>query len=233
MSSLINSSSPRLQSYTPAHESLETVGTSFTTPTPSSSKLVSIISDEKVQSMYAKLFGLGLPSLESLEKECKTPEQIDAKIREELNVPMLEKASRTLPTVPPLSTCLGTPESFLSFLEAIRAYNWACVVKKLYPNSGFNLSTMESVINVGQAVFTELLNDGDRITKLDLSNAGFTVLPIEVLKLKNLRTLNLKGNYLSTLPPQFKTLTSLEFLDLRENPISLSEIKWLRVLTAL
>ncbi len=60
----------------------------------------------------------------------------------------------------------------------------------------------------------------DNVTELNLSGEGLTTLPPEFGKLTNLRSLYLSGNQLSSLPPEFVQLTNLQILDLRNNQLS-------------
>lgn len=58
-----------------------------------------------------------------------------------------------------------------------------------------------------------------RITDLDLSNLGLTVLPPEIGKLIELKTLDLKGNKLTSLPDAISNLSKLSMLYLQKNQL--------------
>jgi Leucine-rich repeat (LRR) protein len=58
-----------------------------------------------------------------------------------------------------------------------------------------------------------------RITHLDLSNLGLTVLPPEIGKLIELKTLDLKGNKLTSLPDAIGNLSKLTMLYLQKNQL--------------
>ncbi|MEH2179068.1 COR domain-containing protein [Nostoc sp.] len=60
----------------------------------------------------------------------------------------------------------------------------------------------------------------DKVTKLDLSGKGLTTLPLEIVKLTNLQTLNLYNNQLSSLPAEIGQLTNLQTLNLVGNQLS-------------
>lgn len=69
----------------------------------------------------------------------------------------------------------------------------------------------------------------DSCDQLMLHQLGLTELPLELFKLKNLRTLNLLGNRLTHLPPEFSAFNRLQELWLYENDFS----EFPRVLTTL
>ncbi|MBE8997261.1 leucine-rich repeat domain-containing protein [Nostoc sp. LEGE 12447] len=60
----------------------------------------------------------------------------------------------------------------------------------------------------------------DKVTELDLSNKGLTILPREIVQLTKLRSLDLYNNQLSSLPPEIGQLTNLRSLYLRSNQLS-------------
>jgi internalin A len=59
----------------------------------------------------------------------------------------------------------------------------------------------------------------DGWTQLDLGNSRLTSLPLEILKLTNLRALNLSQNQLTSLPPEIAKLTNLTTLNLSNNQL--------------
>ncbi|MBE9103954.1 leucine-rich repeat domain-containing protein [Nostoc cf. edaphicum LEGE 07299] len=60
----------------------------------------------------------------------------------------------------------------------------------------------------------------DKVTELELSGKGLTILPPEIVQLTNLRSLDLSSNQLSSLPPEIVQLTNLRTLDLSSNQLS-------------
>lgn len=59
--------------------------------------------------------------------------------------------------------------------------------------------------------------ENNKIAGLSLRDAGITKIPDFLTKIKNLRSINLTMNELSTLPDSFKRLKSLEYLNLELN----------------
>ena len=88
----------------------------------------------------------------------------------------------------------------------------------------------------------EALNKPLEVFHLDLSGQELTSFPIEILKLKNLKILNIgyndstgKGNYIKALPPEIGNLTNLTDIDLDTNQLKVlpPEIGNLKNLTGL
>lgn len=213
------------------------------------STLVRIISDQGARQLYSQVFGTDLHSLEIIQKKCKekrnrgeSADQIDAEIREKMNLNALMSGWEALPK--PVKELFGNIssfsildnlETFLFVLKVIHAYNLVRVGKKAFRDFNPHLSTREGFLKAGESVVGRLARDGENITTLDLSAAGMTVLPIEVTQLNNLRHLSLDTNALSTLPPQIKNLTSLTSLDVSRNQLTAlpSEIRNLTFLNSL
>ena len=60
----------------------------------------------------------------------------------------------------------------------------------------------------------------NRLTKLNLSLEGLTVLPSQIRQLTHLTKLDLGGNQLTYLPPEIGQLTNLTSLDLGGNQLT-------------
>lgn len=98
--------------------------------------------------------------------------------------------------------------SIFSYIKVIFIY------RVFYENAGLNMIMNE---------VKDLINEAKRnnYTKLMLSSKGLTVLPSEILDLKNLTELDLSNNQLTFLPPGISRLENLTKLDIRNNHLSL------------
>lgn len=195
------------------------------------SKLLPIISDPEVQTLYSQLFGefpLSFEQLKCAIEEGASVDQIDLEIREKLDLPMLVKEWEALPDVVKWlfgdidsSAILNDLESFKLVLHAIRTHNLLCVGDRLSTEDDDEYNpTREECIRRGELVAEELLRKADTITELDLRCVGITRLPLEVTKLTHLEKLSVCGNALSTIPPQIGNLTELRVLNLAHNYLS-------------
>lgn len=72
------------------------------------------------------------------------------------------------------------------------------------------------------------LREPDKVCVLDLSSAGLTTLPPDVLRLSNLQSLYLNNNKLSVLPDTISQLRKLTTLDLTGNPMTAEEVRGIR-----
>lgn len=68
-----------------------------------------------------------------------------------------------------------------------------------------------------EMVFSE--TEKDSITKLDLSNKGLTKFPMNILKLKNLKELNMGFNFIEEIPENIDELENLERMSFYDNKI--------------
>ena len=69
----------------------------------------------------------------------------------------------------------------------------------------------------------EVLSQLDSVEELYFVDQGFTEIPSQILKMKNLRRLFLWGNKISSLPTEIQNLENLEVLSLTGSPIGSEE----------
>ena len=80
----------------------------------------------------------------------------------------------------------------------------------------------------------EILSQLESVEELYFVNQGFTEIPSQILKMKNLRSLFLWGNKISSLPTEIQNLENLEVLSLTGSPIyDTSSIELLQSLPSL
>lgn len=138
---------------------------------------------------------------------------------------------------PSISTTIDfqNPSTLLEIFAASRAFNLVAVGRALGAEQSYSITSKEALLEVGQTVAKRLNEDNPPITKIRVGPRGMTAIPPEVLKLKNLITLDLSFNHIGFVPKEIGNLTWLSVLNLFDNQISAlpEEIGKLTELTSL
>lgn len=194
------------------------------------------LSDVEIRDLYELVFGEPLPPKEIAQKrddaqhrgDTATVLQIDAQIgkanrtlnRLKREWAALPKEVRELFGKIDSSKIPYDPASCKSVLKAIRAHNLVCVGKSVFRGFTPDLSTQKGLIEAGEMVANRLQKEGDTFTELNLWYAKLTCLPLEITRLKKLKTLVLFDTRLSVLPPQIGDLINLTELHVSSTYIS-------------
>ena len=118
---------------------------------------------------------------------------------------------------------------------ALKTIKYILVLFLLFASSSicFSQSKADKVYtSLEEAVINPLA-----VEHLDLRNKKLKIFPVEILKFKNLKTLNLSKNKIDVLPSEIDELVFLEKLNISRNllytlPINIGRLKNLRVLIA-